>query len=174
MLSIVEVSLSHLSVKYALKCLQSAPFCIEIVKIFQGGMPPDPPSGHASSRLRRNDIVHQKQLFPYFLLAPPPSKILDPPLNIVSFLGNSLKSAILHHRPTYLAMFTTAGRSKYIPRSACNASQRAFKQRSFAARTSLCHVVMQRSHPHGKRWRKDHANTLFAGSFMQQGPDCHW
>ena len=38
------------------------------------------------------------------------------------------------------------------------------------ARTSLYHVVMQRSHPHGKRWRKDHANTLFARSFMQQAP----
>ena len=41
------------------------------------------------------------------------------------------------------------------------------------ARTSLCHVVMQRSHPNGKRWRKDPANMLFARSFMQQGPDKH-
>ena len=39
------------------------------------------------------------------------------------------------------------------------------------ARTSLYHVVMQRSHPHGKTWRRDPANTLFARSFMQQGPE---
>ena len=36
------------------------------------------------------------------------------------------------------------------------------------ARTSLYHVVMQRSHPHGKTWRRDPANALFARSFMQQ------
>ena len=72
--------------------------------------------------------------------------------------------------PSYLAMFTTAVRSKYIPRSACNASQRACKQRHFASEDltlPCCYATVASSWQKVAQRPRKHA---FARSFMQQGP----
>ena len=83
LLSIVEVSLSHLSVKYALKCLQTAPFCIEIVKIFRGGHAPLVSVAFRATHRRAfgaTTLSTKNNFFPISSWRPPPSKILDPPL----------------------------------------------------------------------------------------------
>ena len=71
LVSTVEVNLSQLSVKYGIKCLQSTPFCIKIVKIFRrGAMPPDPLSRPLIVVL---NVVPLTQLNTPLILAPPPT-----------------------------------------------------------------------------------------------------